>query len=305
MNTWIKSLDIKVVLAFAAVYIIWGTTYLAIKIGVAEMPPFLMASCRYLIAGFIMLTYCQIKHNEVLKSDTLKNLLLGAFMLSLGQGILFWAEKYLSSGLTAVFIATLPIAYIIVDRKNWKGYFNSKLTIISIVMGLAGILVLFKDQTSEANTGGTNMQLIASVVVVCSCLCWAMGSIYYKNNSDKSFLFCDVGWQLIGGSIACILISIFADSWATFTFQQVSIQTWGAVFYLAVAGSIVAFTASYYLLSVRPPAIVGTYAYVNPIIAVILGFLVAGESISISQIIGIVIILVAAYLSNKVKFISS
>ena len=226
--------------------------------------------------------------------------MLGAFMLTLGQGLLFWAEQYLSSGLTAVFIATLPVCYILVDRRNWKEYFGSKLTLISITMGLAGILVLFRDQAT-AGQGSSNMAVIASLVVVGSCICWAIGSLYYKNNLSKGSLFCDVGWQLIGGAITCILISFSADNLDSFSFSNMSPKAWGAILYLAIAGSIVAFIASYYLLSVRPAAIVGTYAYVNPIIAVLLGFAIADEKISVSQIIGIVIILVAAYLSNQVK----
>lgn len=301
MKNWLKAIDIKVLLAFAAVYIIWGTTYLAIKIGLNEMPPFLMASFRYLIAAFILLIICLIKKEVIFNKGLFKNMLLGAFMLTLGQGVLFWAEQYLSSGLTAVFIATLPIWYILADKRNWKSYFSSKLTIISILMGTIGIVVLFKDQMAVSTEHSVDMKIIASAVAVGSCFCWAAGSLYYKYNHSGDSLFCNIGWQLIGGWIACIIISLVTSEWTGFSFNEVSMKTWSAVFYLAIAGSIIAFAASYYLLSVRPAAVVGTYAYVNPIIAVLLGCLLADEKITISQVIGIVIILVAAYLSNKVK----
>jgi len=301
MKDWIKAFDIKVILAFSAVYIIWGTTYLAIKIGLEEMPPFLMATFRFLIAGVLMLTYCLLKKENIFSKTLLKNMMLGAFMLLFGQGVLFWAEQYLSSGLTAVFISTLPIAYIVVDKKNWKNYFHSKMTIISIVLGLVGILILFKDQAGDSQHYSANMKIIASIVIVGSCLCWATGSLYYKTISSDSSLFCDVGWQLIGGTIACIVVSPFADNWSTFHFVDVSIKTWSAVCYLAIAGSIIAFTSSHYLLSVRPPALVGTYAYVNPVIAVLLGYFFVDEKVSPTQIAGIIVILIAAYLSNTVK----
>jgi drug/metabolite transporter (DMT)-like permease len=300
MKNWINSLNIKVIFAFGAVYIIWGTTYLAIKIGIAEMPPFLMAALRYLIGGTLLLGLCLARNRQPLNKEIWQNMVLGGLMLTLGQGTLFWAEQYISSGLTAVLVSTLPIFYILVDRKNWKGYFNSKLTIISIILGLIGILALFKDQLAEG-ANYNRLTLIASLVVLSSCLSWALGSIYYKNKAAPERLFPDVGWQLIGGSIACFLVSLVADPLTAFTFAQVSLQTWAAVGYLAIAGSVIAFTASYYLLSVRPPAVVGTYAYVNPIIAVILGVLFANEVISMSQFIGIAIILLAAYLSNRVK----
>lgn len=300
MMNWIKSLNLKVILAFAAVYIIWGTTYLAIKIGITEMPPFLMAAFRYLIGGLVLLGLCMARNRQPLNKEVWQNMVLGGLMLTLGQGTLFWAEQHISSGLTAVLVSTLPIFYILVDRKNWSGYFNSKLTIISILLGMIGILALFREQLIEGATDDP-MMLISSLVVLSSCLSWAFGSTYYKNKAAPERLFPDVGWQLIGGSITCLVVSLIADPLAGFNFDQVSIKTWGAVIYLAIAGSVIAFTASYYLLSVRPPAVVGTYAYVNPIIAVILGVLFANEVISLSQLIGIAIILVAAYLSNRVK----
>lgn len=301
MKDWIKAIDIKVLLAFGAVYIIWGTTYLAIKVGLHEMPPFLMANFRNLIAGFILLTICLIKKEAIFNKSLFKNMLLGAFMLTLGQGVIFWAEQYLSSGLTAIFTATLPIWYILADKRSWKVYFSSKLTIISILMGIIGVLILFKDQMNIDPQHSADMKIIASAVAVASCFCWAVGSLYYKYNHSDNSLFCNIGWQLIGGAIACLLVSQVTGEWTGFNFSEVSVKTWSAVFYLSVAGSIIAFTSSYYLLSVRPAAVVGTYAYVNPIIAVLLGCLLADEKITVSQVVGIVIILVAAYLSNKVK----
>jgi drug/metabolite transporter (DMT)-like permease len=305
MKSLTKAIDLKVILCFAAVYIIGGTTYLAIKIGLEAMPPFIMVSLRYLIAGVVLLMICLLKGEKIFTPTFTRNMVLGAFMLTLGQGVLFWAEQYLSSGLTAVFIATLPISYILIDKRNRTNYFQSKLTLISIALGLVGILVLFKDQASTDNGASAQMKIIASVVVIGSCLCWAAGSLYYKYRIPQGSLFSDVGWQLIGGAIACFIVSLFTDGVTDYHFAEVPLQTWGAVLYLAIAGSIIAFTASYYLLSVRPPAVVGTYAYVNPIIAVLLGWAIANETISVSQVIGIVVILIAAYLSNKVKLKSS
>lgn len=293
--------SLKIILAFAAVYIIWGTTYLAIKIGIEDMPPFLMATFRYLIASVILLAICLAKKQQPFKKDVFKNMLLGALMLTAGQGILFWAELHLSSGLTAVLVSTLPICYILVDKKNWKGYFHSKLTIFSIVLGLIGVVLLFLDQLTIDKTDQGSLTLLAAITVILSCVSWAAGSIYYKNHSEPKRLFADVSWQLLGGAIACLVVSLVTDNFTGFNIRDVSIATWWAILYLAIAGSIIAFTASYYLLSVRPATVVGTYAYVNPIIAVILGVLVADEKITVVQLIGILIILIAAYLSNRAK----
>jgi drug/metabolite transporter (DMT)-like permease len=292
---------LKVIPAFAAVYIIWGTTYLAIKIGIKEIPPFLMASFRYLAASVVLLVICLIKKIKPFEGNVFPNIVLGMLMLTLGQGILFWAELHLSSGLTAVLVSTLPICYILVDKKNWRSYFQSRLTIFGILLGLAGVILLFMDELTGDHPGTDHLSIIAALTVLISCISWAAGSIYYKNHSEPTRLLPDVAWQLLGGSIACLAVSMITGDNNGFVMENISAKAWGAVLYLAIPGSVIAFTCSYYLLSVRPPAVVGTYAYVNPIIAVILGVLVAGEKISLVQVGGIAIILLAAYLSNRVK----
>lgn len=295
-------INYKIFFAFAAIYIIWGTTYLAIKIGLQSLPPFVMASMRYSIAGVLLLLFCIIKGEVIFSKTALSNILLGAFMLTLGQGVLFWAEKYISSGLTAVFISTLPIMYIITDKKEWKNYFHSKLTMLSIGLGIIGIIILFRGQSGSSEQHTNFMTIIACSVTILSCFCWAIASLYYKYHFKTDSLFANVGWQLIGGTITCLIVSFATAEWGEFTFHTITTNSWLAVLYLAIAGSIVAFIASYYLLARRPAPVVGTYAYVNPVIAVILGYFIAGEIISLSQIIGMVIILVAAYLANTVKF---
>lgn len=302
MKTLLSKIDFKVLLAFGAVYIIWGTTYLAIVIGLQSVEPFLLASMRYIISGFLLLLYCLIKRENIFRKFAINNILLGAVMLPLGQGILFWAEKHISSGLTAIFISTLPVWYIIADRRNWKNYFHSKLTLVSILLGIIGIAILFRSPSAaqEQHTGG--ITIIASLAVVLSCFCWAAGSLYFKYNHKTGSLFASIGWQLAGGTISCLLISLFTGELNTFSFSAVTTNSWLAVFYLAIAGSIIAFVSLYWLLARRPAAVVGTYAYVNPVIAVLLGYLFADESITAVQLIGMTIILIAAYLANSVKF---
>jgi drug/metabolite transporter (DMT)-like permease len=301
MSSVASKTDWRIVLAFAAVYIIWGTTYLAIRIGIESMPPFIMASLRYLLAGIILLSFVKIKGETIFDKTALNNILLGAFMLTFGQGTIFWAEKYVPSGLTAVLISTAPIWYIIADRKNWRNYFSSKLTLFSIALGLVGVWLLFKDQATVGDESN-HMTLIASIVIIVSCFCWVIASLYYKYNHTPGSLYKNVGWQMMGGAIACMLVGSAVGEWGQFSFDTVTIRSWGALLYLAIAGSIVAFTAMFWLLERRPAAIVGTYAYVNPVIAVLLGYLIADEIITTSQVIGMLVILIAAYLANRVKF---
>ena len=292
---------IQIILAFAAIYIVWGTTYLAIKIGIRDFPSFIMATIRYLIAGSILLCYCFLKKEKMFLHNVLRNILLGAFVMTFGQAIAFWSEKYISSGLTAVFNSILPICYILTDRRNWGFYKQSKLTLLSIGMGLIGIIILFI-HPSETETHTGMLSLIASVVTVAACFCWAIGSLYYKYHIKTGSLFGNLGWQLIGGMISSAILSLLFGEWKMFHIGLIPLTAWWAVIYLAIAGSIIALFALYWLLARRPAAIVGTYAYVNPVIAVILGFFIAGEKITLLQILGMVLIIVAAYIANLVKF---
>ena len=289
-------------LAFGAIYIIWGTTYLAIKIGVEDFPPFMMATIRYFIAGVLLLSFCLINGENILSKDVGRNLLLGAFIMTFGQATAFWAEKYISSGLTAVFGSLLPLCYIITDTRNWRNYKGSTLALGSIGLGLVGIMILFisPSEASERHTG--ILSFIASVVAVTSCFCWAAGSLYFKYHIKTGSLFENIGWQLIGGVICCGIISLISGELRGFDIRFIPLKAWASVIYLALAGSIVALVALYWLLARRPAAVVGTYAYVNPVIAVILGFLIANEKITLIQILGMVLILIAAYMANLVKF---
>jgi drug/metabolite transporter (DMT)-like permease len=293
---------LKYWLAFGAIYIIWGTTYLAIKIGIEDFPPFIMASIRYFIAGVILLTICLIKGEKIFSTAVGYNLLLGAFIMTFGQAIAFWSEKYISSGLTAVFGSLLPLCYIITDTRNWSNYKGSKLTIASISLGLVGIVILFINPSGASAEQTGMLGFIASVVTVAGCFCWAAGSLYYKYHRKTGSLLENVGWQLIGGMLCCFIIVLITGEWKTFDIKLIPPKAWFSVVYLAIAGSIVALIALYWLLARRPAAVVGTYAYVNPVIAVLLGFLIANEQITMIQILGMALILVAAYLANQVKF---
>jgi drug/metabolite transporter (DMT)-like permease len=296
--------EFRIWLAFAAIYIIWGTTYLAIKIGIEFTPPFIMASLRYLLAGALLLGYCLVKKESIFTKTTLLNIKLGAFIMTFGQAIAFWSEKYISSGLTAVFGSLLPVCYIITDRRHWRNYKESKLTLVSIGLGIIGIIILFIHPSAASETSTGLITIIASAASVLSCFCWAAGSLYYKYHQRIGSLYCNVGWQLVGGMITCLIISGIAGEWHGFDIMTIPLRSLAAVIYLAIAGSIVALIALYWLLARRPAAVVGTYAYANPVIAVLLGYLIANEKITLIQIFGMVVILIAAYAANRVKFIS-
>lgn len=293
-----------ILIAFACTYIIWGTTYFAILIGLETIPPFIMASIRFLVAGAVLLIIAALRGEDMWVPGIYKNILLGIVILTGGQGSLFWAEQYISSGYAAILVSTLPLWYVLLDRKNWNSYFKNKLILTGLILGFCGILLLFK-KNIDASAGTGVLQLFGLLAVLVACICWAAGTLYYKNHVNKSSMFLNLGWQLVGGFLSSLLVSFLSGELTGFSFAGVSMHSWLATMYLAVAGSLVAFIAFNWLMTVRPAAIVGTYAYVNPVIAVLIGWLMANESITALQIVGMFIILLSAFLVNSPKYMSN
>lgn len=290
----------RVLLSFAAIYIIWGTTYLAVRIGITTISPFIMGAMRYLVAGTFFILYRISKKEKIFTNDVLRNILLGAVMQTGGQAMLFWAELYISSGFTAVLVATEPIWFIILDKPQWKYYFKNRLILFGIAAGFAGIIILFQNfLTTSTVEHGQFIQLIASLVTITSALFWTGGSLYFKHHRGTSSANLNIGWQLTGGVISCLIVSMVRGEWNSFNINTISVQSWLSVLYLAFAGSVIAFSCYNWLLTQKPAAIVGTYAYINPVIAVLAGSILLHEKILINQIIGMLVILVSAYLINS------
>ena len=294
------STDIFILLAFAAIYIIWGTTYLAVRIGIQTIPPFMMGAMRYLVAATAFLVFCLFKKEVIFTKAVYKNLLLGAVMQTGGQAIIFWAEQYISSGFAAILVATEPIWFILLDKPQWRYYFHNKFIIGGVAAGFAGILLLFKNLLSvHASQAGSGLELVASLATIAACLIWTGGSLYFKHHRPAGSVYSSLGWQLAGGAISCLLVCSMRHEWHAVTWSAITFHSWMAVLYLAVAGSIIAFAAYNWLLTKKPAAVVGTYAYINPVIAVIIGSMLMRESITANQIMGMIVILFSAVLINK------
>ncbi|MEO6219645.1 MAG: EamA family transporter [Ginsengibacter sp.] len=293
-----------IIMAFAATNILWGTTYFAVLIGLQTLPPFIMAAVRFLAAGLVLLLIVYLKGEKLVAPDMYKNMLLGIVILTGGQGLLFWSEQYIPSGTAAILVSTLPLWYVLLDTKNRHTYFSNKLILSGLILGFFGILLLFKKYLG-ASTGYTKWQLFGLLAVIGGCICWASGTLYYKNQVYQSSMFLNLGWQLVGGFLSSLLVAFLSMEFSGFSFVNVSMNSWLATLYLAVAGTLVAFVSFNWLLTVRPAAVVGTYAYVNPVIAVLLGWLLANEGISFLQIVGMLIILLSAFLVNSPKYIGN
>lgn len=290
-----------IVAAFLALYIIWGSTYLANIFALQTMPPFLMAGIRFLIAGTALYTWLIIKGQKKPSMDAFaKSSLSGILMLFVGTGAVVWAEQYLPSGLTAIIVATVPLWFVVLDKRQWPVYFANKLIIAGLLIGFVGVLLLFAGKGS-VDFSTNRMNLISALVLLCGSMCWAIGSLYSKYKPVAISTMLKASIQMIAAGIVSLLFSFILKEHQQIVWQQVSFNSISALVYLILIGSLVGFISYIWLLSVRPPSLVGTYAYVNPIVAVFLGWLIIDEKISMQQVFALSVILVGVILVNFSK----
>jgi drug/metabolite transporter (DMT)-like permease len=304
MNTIINNFKFRIILAFAGIYIIWGTTYLAITYGLKGFPPFLLSGLRFLIAGTIILGWLWArgeKPNSL--ANWYRNFIPGLLILAAGVGLVAWGEQYITSTEAAIIMATEPFWFILLDKKNWKKYFSSPLVVTGLLIGIGGLLLFVKDSlVSGTQDGQGGIRVIAIAVLFVSSVLWVIGSLFSKNRASSHSIFMNVGQQLIVGGILSLIIASAAGEWQTLQWSAIPVEAWSGLLYLIVFGSIAAYLSFIWLLSVRPPALVSTHTYVNPVVAVLAGWLIAGESISTTQSWGLAIILTGVVLTNSTSY---
>jgi drug/metabolite transporter (DMT)-like permease len=287
--------------AFAAVYIIWGSTYLAIFLAIKTIPPFLMAGTRFLLAGLILLVWALIKGEHIPdKKSILRISLAGILMLSIGNASVAWAEQYLPSGLAAIIVATVPLWFVLLDKRQWKYYFSNKQIVFGLIVGFAGVILLFSGKSS-ANLFNDKMKFISLIALLIATVSWTVGSLYSKYQKIQGSTLMKVALQMIAASIIIFIEAFALNEQKSFAVSKISGQSIGAVIYLILMGSLVAYMAYIWLLSIRPASLVGTYAYVNPVVAVFLGWLIADEHVSIQKLIGLSIVIAGLVVVNTSK----
>ena len=288
-----------VILAFANIYILWGSTYLAIMYGLEGMPPFILGSFRYLSAGIILLGWCLFKGEKSPGTQhVLKNAGSGIVMLVGGSGLVAWSEQFVSSGQAAIVIATEPFWFLVLDKKNWRMNFSDKFTLTGLVTGFAGIVLFLLWSGSSHEQEQTKFNLLAALVLLGSAVLWVVGSLFSKNNPSPGSTFMNAGIQLFAAGLFSSLIALIVGEWNAFSFVAVPLQAWAGLAFLIIMGSVVAYVSFVWLISVRSPALVSTHTYINPVVAVILGWLFIHEKISLLQVLAMFIILGGVLLIN-------
>ncbi len=298
---------VRVVTAFSIVYLVWGSTYFFIRLSVAHIPPMLVGCLRFLLAGILMLAWCLFTKETVFSWRVMRPAIVsGVLLLFFGNGALIWSEQYIPSSLAAILLAAGPIWFVVLDKGKWKENFRSRATIAGLAVGSVGVLLLFWERLTgapdTARAAGTDWSMIALVVLVIGSISWAAGSLYSKYRSAGNSNSVNAGWQMLAAGVCFIPASLISGEWSHLQLAAVPLSSWLSIGYLVTMGSLAGYSAFVWLLQVRPATQVSTHAYVNPVVAVLLGVLFAGERLSAIQLLGLIVILASVLLINLAKY---
>ena len=295
--------SLMVIIAFATVYIVWGSTYFFIQMALHGLPPLILGAIRFFTAGMLMLVWCMVKGDKIfIKKSIITSAVVGTLLLCGGNGAVIWVEQKLPSAMVAILVSAAPIWFVLLDKQNWGTNFRSKSTVAGLVIGFAGVILLFGEQLIGQFSGGLGSKLPGMILLILGSVSWSAGSLYSKHHPSEGSAAVNVAWQMIISGLIFFSGCLLNNEFEHVQFSQVPLHAWLALGYLIVFGSIAAFSAYVWLLQVRPATQVSTYAYVNPVIAVVLGMLFAQEHISLLQITGLAIILASVLLINLSKY---
>ncbi len=281
----------KTLLAFAIIYFVWGSTYLAIRVGVREVPPFLLAAMRFLVAGFVLYGW-MIARGERSPSGRqwMSASLLAILIFVLDYGLVFWAEQRVPSGIAAVMMATIPafmaLSEIILLR-------TQRMTVrlgTALLIGIVGVAVL---ASRSLNLGGAPIDPVGAVALIIASMSWSVGSVLARKLPLPPSKVMSSGAQMLAGGVFLSLAAAALGEFRNFHPSSVSRGAWFSLLYMIVAGSIIGFTAYVWLIHHESPTKVGTYAYVNPVVAVLVGYFLGGEALGLRTILGTLFVLIS------------
>ena len=307
-----------IIFAYLVVYIVWGSTFFFIEKALHAFPPFVLGSIRFIIAGSLLMLYCWLKGYKIYIKKAVKDAaLVGFLLLFIDMAAIIWSEQYISSAIVSILSAATAIWFIILDKPKWKENFSSIPTLLGLILGFMGVVMLFAEQIfgASADDGSSDKKLTAMIVMTVGTIGWTVGSLiskYSKKSENKKYsesttpkepeedlnVMVKTAWQMVVAGIAFTTVALLNGEYMNFEVKSVPLEYWGAMVYLALMGSILAFSCYIFLLQVRPATEVSTYAYVNPIVALILVHFFTDHIVSRMQIIGLAVVLFSVLLMN-------
>lgn len=284
-----KPLDIRVLLAFFAIYVLWGTSFLAIRIAVEEVPPLFAAGTRFFVAGVLLYGFMRFRgHPRPTGAQWRSLAIIGLMMFVAEYGPLFWAEKYVPSGIASVLEATLPLITMVLETLVFRRHRFHWRLLAAILLGFCGVGALLLPN------GEQHFGVIPCVAILAGAAAWSLGAVLNRSLTlPESRALTSGAAMLLGGGTLLVLSAAFGE---THPFPHVSMRAVWALLYLIVCGSLLGFTAFVWLLARMPATRVASHAYVNPVVAVALGYFVAGEIITTRTLIGTLLVLASVFL---------
>jgi drug/metabolite transporter (DMT)-like permease len=282
-------------LAFATIYLVWGSTFLAIRVGVHEVPPFLLAALRFVVAGLVLFLW-MLAHGEPSpnRRQWASVFLIALLIFVLDYGLLFWAEQRVPSGIAAVMMATIPVFMALSEILFLR---TQQLTLrlsFALLVGIAGVAVLTSPSLGQlGEVGGAAIDKRGAIALIFASMSWSVASALTRKLPLPDSKVMSSGAQMLAGGLLLAITSAGLGEFHDFNPSAISAYAWLALLYLIVAGSILGFTAYVWLIHHQSPTRVGTYAYVNPVVAVILGYLLGGEALGLRVVLGAFFVLMS------------
>jgi drug/metabolite transporter (DMT)-like permease len=295
-----QSMSTRAWAALVAVYVIWGSTYLAIRFMVETIPPFLAAALRFLLAGLILYTWQRLSGAPNPKKVELRSAaIIGIMLLMGGTGLLTWAESRVPSGIASLFIATVPLWMVVIDAIRPHGIKANRLVWLGVLVSLAGTALLANPW--QPHTNSPPLDPLGVGALIFAALSWSIGSLYSRNAPLPKSPLMGTAMEMLAGSLGLFILAGILGEWGQFHVTTISIRSLAGLAYLVIFGSGVGFVAYTWLLRNAPTHIVSTYAYVNPVVAILLGSFVGNEPLESLEILSAIIIIAGVVLITTAR----
>lgn len=293
---------VAIIVAYFLIYVVWGSTYYFIGVCLRDFPPFVLGTLRFVVAGTILLVACKVRGELLFRRGLiLKAAVCGIVLLFVDQGVIMFAQRYVSSSLVAIMASSTAVWIMLLDVPQWRRNFRSVSTVAGIVLGFIGVAMLYLEQLNMQRPGGSHYEY-GVLLLIGGCISWACGTLYSKyhirDNGDEGGL-ASSAWQMLGAGIVFALCAGLSGDFSRLQLSAVSSVSWLSLSYLIVFGSMMAYTAYIWLLRVRPATEVATHAYVNPVVAVVIGAGLGHEDVTLIQLSGLAVILISVMMVNR------
>lgn len=285
----------KAYIALGLVSFFWGTTYIASRVGAQQMPGLFIAGVRQFLSGIILVGFFLARGYKVPEWKVLKHISIqGIFLLCIANGLLTWAMEYISGGLAAIIVALVPLFIALFSIWLSKSAKLTRVMIAGLVVGFAGILTIFYDYLGQLQNKGFLFGVVLSLISVLS---WSFGTVYTSKQKTSIDILFNVGLQMLIAGIIMLIVCAFTGKYVNLA--EAGATSWYALIYLIVFGSLIAYSAFVFAISKLPPTLVSIYAYINPVVAVVLGWWLLSEKMNLNMVLGTIITLGGVYLVSR------